>query len=177
LIISSSNFSARNDKYGIVCQSYFNVHRRIIVMQQKTKKICRFPRKIKKTIFKCHSSWEGKIWYWLLHAWVFPANLWQRWRPSLKKNVLITPVKHEKISAVFHREIVVINNYVTCFSLMNFQCFLHYLLFATKSGRNSVAYSFVLNCKSIKPLYIICFACNLHILRSCGQSQCRFCIF
>ena len=38
LIIPSSNFSARNDKYGIVCQSYFKVHGRITVMQHKTNK-------------------------------------------------------------------------------------------------------------------------------------------
>jgi hypothetical protein len=38
LIIFSSNFSARNDKYGIVCQSYFNVHSRVTVMQHKTSK-------------------------------------------------------------------------------------------------------------------------------------------
>ena len=67
--------------------------------------------------------------------------------------MLITPVQHEKNSAVFQREIVVVNNYVTYFSLMNFQCFFAIPAFCntiTKSGPNSDADAFVLNYKSIK---------------------------
>lgn len=126
LIISYSNFSAWNDKYGIVHQSYFNVHSRITVMQQTSKSV---GIQGKRQTSWGLSSWEGKIWYWLLHAWAFPANLWPRWWPSLKNNVLITPVKHTHTqnSAVFHREIVLINNYVSCFSLKHFQYRLHCL--------------------------------------------------